>query len=322
MSGNPWRADRVGSAVHRSAAYASIDPEPLPLPAGTLRPHRGKDRDRSRPRPLEAGGPSWALDRATLVRRTRFAAILAISLHLVIALTVTIGVPPRPRPPVKVTRIPMNMVTLGGPAGGAGKRSVATARRPEPPPEKERTPKKPAQVKPQAPKQGGTAKPKPAVVGEGKVVPKKVEPESPAPARAESRTSEAARSRETDPSPDGLTRIRSELPLAGGGIGSMELGVSGPLTEYSYYLSVVRQKIASRWEPPPAVAGVETAATVRFRIDRDGQVSSVMIEEPSGSVPFDTAGMRAVRDAAPMPPFPQDLSEEWVMIHLRFVVAE
>ena len=104
----------------------------------------------------------------------------------------------------------------------------------------------------------------------------------------------------------------------------MEIGVDGPISAYSYYLLVVRDKIARYWSPPSGVVsgGKDISSIVKFRIDRRGRITASYVEEPSGIGVFDQAGLRAVAQADPLPPLPQDYEGDWLGIHLRFVYKD
>lgn len=45
-------------------------------------------------------------------------------------------------------------------------------------------------------------------------------------------------------------------------------------------------------------------AVVGFRLERDGRISSVTVEQSSGNEQYDHAARQAVQNAVPLPPFP------------------
>jgi len=89
---------------------------------------------------------------------------------------------------------------------------------------------------------------------------------------------------------------------------------------FAYYLASIRNKIGSRWVPPPGLdARTRTVrATVYFRIHRDGQVSVARIEDSSGMAFFDQTAMRALLAATPLPPLPAGYQDEWLGVHFGF----
>jgi len=93
-----------------------------------------------------------------------------------------------------------------------------------------------------------------------------------------------------DAGADTASGLRSTVPLAGGGEGELVIGVDGPISAYTYYLQVVRDKIARYWIPPAGLVadGHEVASIVNFRIDRRGKITGSYVEEPSGTSVFDS----------------------------------
>lgn len=72
------------------------------------------------------------------------------------------------------------------------------------------------------------------------------------------------------------------------------------------YLVRVQRKIGRRWQPTPASAlgQARVVTVVSFRIRPDGQVEAPTVTESSGLSVFDRQALRAVVDAAPLPPLP------------------
>ena len=89
---------------------------------------------------------------------------------------------------------------------------------------------------------------------------------------------------------------------------------------FAYYLASIRNKIGSRWVPPPGLdaRGRAVRATVYFRIGRDGSVSVARIESTSGIAFFDQTAMRALLAATPLPPLPAGYDDEWLGVHFGF----
>jgi TonB family protein len=89
---------------------------------------------------------------------------------------------------------------------------------------------------------------------------------------------------------------------------------------FAYYLASIRNKIGSRWVPPPGldVRDRPARATVYFRIHRDGQISVARVESSSGNAFFDQTAMRALLAATPLPPLPAGYNDEWLGVHFGF----
>ncbi|MGE5174790.1 MAG: energy transducer TonB [Hyphomicrobiales bacterium] len=89
---------------------------------------------------------------------------------------------------------------------------------------------------------------------------------------------------------------------------------------FAYYLAAIRNKIGSRWVPPPGLdaRGRMVHATLYFRIGRDGQISVAQVENSSGNAFFDQTAMRALLAATPLPPLPAGYNDEWLGVHFGF----
>lgn len=260
---------------------------------------RRRRHPRPRPRPFEAGGPSWDKERLLSGPRLRRSAVISLVFHLIVAASVMIALRPRPRPPVRIPGIPVNLVSIA-----------------QPPPSLRERPR--------------AAEVAVRVVREEK--PKAKEKAAPVAAKKQALPVPSKTARKTEAKPvaaravggDSTKVLRSEVSFGGGALGSLEIGGGGELSEYSYYLMTVRDKIASYWNPPAGLAtrGGEIAATVAFRIDRRGNIAASYVEEPSGTGVFDAASLRAVAQANPLPPLPMDFPGDYVGIHLRFVYQD
>ncbi|MEP7152095.1 MAG: TonB family protein [Nitrospira sp.] len=89
------------------------------------------------------------------------------------------------------------------------------------------------------------------------------------------------------------------------------------------YLARVQARISGFWTAPPVdLSGKALTVMVRFRLERDGRVSSVVIEQSSGNEYYDLAAQRAVQSAVPLPPFPPDLTDSYFDAHFTFAVGE
>lgn len=90
--------------------------------------------------------------------------------------------------------------------------------------------------------------------------------------------------------------------------------------EYTYYLVLVRNRIAANWTPPAGIStgGNPVRAVVYFRIGRGGELSDVRIENVSGVEFFDRSAQRAVELSDPMPPLPLGFAGGDLGVHFGF----
>ena len=95
--------------------------------------------------------------------------------------------------------------------------------------------------------------------------------------------------------------------LAGGAIALSDF-------PYAYYVRQVAEKIRAQWNGR-AIPGQQPA--VVFEIRRDGILNQVSIDKSSGNAYYDELALRAIRDADPFPPLPDDFKEPVLRIQLQ-----
>jgi len=109
--------------------------------------------------------------------------------------------------------------------------------------------------------------------------------------------------------------------VSGGGWGPGGPGFGGLGNfPYQYYLNIITEKVSGNWFTSlvdPGVSG-NFQTVVYFRIQRDGQIAELKIEQPSGVTALDLSAMRAIRASAPFPPLPRDYEDNYLIIHLMF----
>ncbi|UCC38921.1 MAG: TonB family protein [Candidatus Aminicenantes bacterium] len=107
----------------------------------------------------------------------------------------------------------------------------------------------------------------------------------------------------------------------GSGFGSSmasKIGLSN--FPFTYYLQIIVDRISSNWFQSLVDPGIKGnfQVTVYFRIHKDGQISSLKVEETSRIRSLDLSALRAIQTSAPFPPLPKDYEEEYLGIHLIF----
>lgn len=236
---------------------------------------------------------------------------LSLFLFLVFATMPGASLPP-PIPPDQI----MNVTPVDAlPAGLIGQASEAQA-------EPEVALEEPAVTegvkipeKPPAAKAESKPKPKP------KPPEKKPEPKTkPKPKPAEPVVSPDAKSAEEpakSPSNSGI--YESRVQTGSGAQGGSLLGLPGgtPGGRPSSYPDRVTNKIYYTWKNPAKLLE-STSCSVVFKIDPTGQASQVALERSSGMAVFDNSTVRAVYEAAPYPPFPRGMSEQYIIMRVIF----
>ena len=97
-------------------------------------------------------------------------------------------------------------------------------------------------------------------------------------------------------------------------------GGGGTMGERNLYFSVVRNKVMQDWVIPENLIEdvYSLEAIVTFTIYKDGRISDVQLEESSGNRYFDESVLRAIRKAAPFPPFPPSIKKGSIELGIRF----
>jgi len=147
---------------------------------------------------------------------------------------------------------------------------------------------------------------KPAEEPGVKLQPRKTKQEPPKP-----RTPERPRATEAPALPSAKV---GSAGLAG------DVAVDAGNFEFTYYLVLIRNKIASNWSPPSGLAtsGSPVRAVVYFKVGRGGDLAGVRVETGSSIDFFDRSALRAVLLSDPMPPLPLGYSGGDLGVHFGF----
>jgi TonB family protein len=128
-----------------------------------------------------------------------------------------------------------------------------------------------------------------------------------------------AEPREESPPPQ---PVMPALPSASVGSAGLkgDLSLDSQDFAFTYYLVLVRNRIAANWTPPAGVAtgGQRVRTVVYFRVARGGDLTGVRMEEASGLEFFDRSAMRAVALSDPLPPLPLGFTGGELGIHFGF----
>jgi TonB family protein len=100
--------------------------------------------------------------------------------------------------------------------------------------------------------------------------------------------------------------------------GAGAVTLSGGDFPFAWYLRQVESKIGQKWDPQ---ARDGTQPQVVFEIARDGKIRALAVEKTSGNPLYDQAALRAITEAAPFPPLPEDFKESLLRVHMGFNYA-
>jgi protein TonB len=81
------------------------------------------------------------------------------------------------------------------------------------------------------------------------------------------------------------------------------------------YIQTMVQRIKASWNPNQGASG---QVWVKFTIRRDGMLTQVEVEKPSGQAMLDLESRRAVLMTRQLPPLPREFPEPHLTIHLEF----
>lgn len=100
------------------------------------------------------------------------------------------------------------------------------------------------------------------------------------------------------------------------GSGALSLDVSD--FPHAWYLRQVLQKVEDRWQRQNQAAEPSDKPLILVEIQRDGSIRPPRIEKTSGNAFYDQAALRAIADASPFPPLPQEWSRPSLKVMFRF----
>lgn len=166
------------------------------------------------------------------------------------------------------------------------------------------------------------APPPPAPVETPEVKPEEVKPVEDTGVKLEPQRPKKKPKQEPSPAPASKEAPTPTLPRAQIGPAGLkgDLDVDTGNFEFTYYLVLIRNRIAANWAPPAGIStgGNPVRAVVYFRVGRGGELSGVRIETVSGVEFFDRSALRAVTISDPMPPLPLGFSGGELGVHFGF----
>jgi protein TonB len=87
---------------------------------------------------------------------------------------------------------------------------------------------------------------------------------------------------------------------------------------YAWYLRQLLQKVQGEWQRQNQMNEPNQKPLVLVEIQRDGSIRTPKIEQTSGNNLYDQAALRAVVEASPFPPLPQDWPKSSLRVLFRF----
>lgn len=89
---------------------------------------------------------------------------------------------------------------------------------------------------------------------------------------------------------------------------------------YVSYAGLIKEEIMRHWQYPPQAKAylIEGSLTAIFSLARDGSMTQLDIIRASGHEILDKEVIRAIRNAAPFPPFPESVTVNRLNIQANF----
>jgi protein TonB len=107
----------------------------------------------------------------------------------------------------------------------------------------------------------------------------------------------------------------------GSAAGAGALSVNATDFPYAWYLRQVVQKVEAEWKRQNRLSEPSQRPLLFFEIQRDGSIKLPTLKESSGNATYDQAALRAVVEASPFPPLPQDWARPSLGVDLRFFLS-
>ncbi|HLC41461.1 MAG TPA: TonB family protein [Methylomirabilota bacterium] len=126
------------------------------------------------------------------------------------------------------------------------------------------------------------------------------------------------------PVPERRVIAASPVPPIGRPTGSPTAPVNSSISldagnfPFAWYIRQMHQKIEAEWNRTPPVARPEQVPIIVVEILRNGAIKAPRIEKSSGNSAYDRAALRAVQDASPFPPLPQEWTKPSLRVGLAF----
>jgi len=189
------------------------------------------------------------------------------------------------------------------------KKQPAKPRKPAPPPKAPKAPKPPPAEK--LPELMPTMAPPPVPeISLKERVQKRLEVKEPPTApRAERKPPAVVRETPPDPAPPPEAEpVREALVLKAADF------------THAWYIAVIKSKIFQIWSPPGRLVTARQGmgAYVKFRVERNGRISSIALDKSSGYTLLDRSALEAVGNVQDLPPLPADYQEEYLNVVVFF----
>lgn len=165
------------------------------------------------------------------------------------------------------------------------------------------------------------AKPKPVAKPPAKPKAEEPKPDD----SSDSREDTSAAGKEASPAQAAGSAPVAGLAAGGEGVpGATGAGGAGGMLDdatfqYGWYLSNMSSIFSRNWTRPIKPDLDRTLrAVVHFRIQKDGHLTEIVLEQPSGDASLDRSALRAIQDSNPLPPLPYQYGKDSLGVRFFF----
>ncbi len=107
----------------------------------------------------------------------------------------------------------------------------------------------------------------------------------------------------------------------GPAVGSTTVSAQASDFPFTWYLMRIQAKVQERWAEQPRLSAPAQRPIIFVEIAHDGSIKPPRLEQTSGNFFYDQAALRAITEASPFPPLPQEWTRPTLRIQFGFEMA-
>ncbi|MFQ5830622.1 MAG: energy transducer TonB [Candidatus Methylomirabilia bacterium] len=111
---------------------------------------------------------------------------------------------------------------------------------------------------------------------------------------------------------------RPDPPPSGSLDGTAALSMDASDFPYTWYLRQILKKVEDTWTRQAKLTSPEEKPLIYVEIRRNGSIAAPKIRKSSGDTFYDRSALRAIRDASPFPPLPEEWPKSSLRVLFRF----
>lgn len=104
----------------------------------------------------------------------------------------------------------------------------------------------------------------------------------------------------------------------GPAVGSTTVSAQASDFPFTWYITQILAKVRERWAEQPRISVPAQRPIIFVEIARDGSIKPPRLEQTSGNFFYDQAALRAITEASPFPPLPQEWARPTLRIEFGF----